>query len=166
MRARHLVLSALAAAAVAFAAVPAVQAAAAPGSPGKAKAAAAKSGKSAVKKAKPAKPAPFSVNGTVTAVDATARTVTLAATGGMKDLRNTSVTITIAADAKIVVDDVRAPLAEVTAGDRATIVGLRTGGTLTAKKISATSPEPTETPSETPSESPSESPTPTETPTV
>lgn len=100
------------------------------------------------KTAKPVKPVKvtkpvkvqFTVNGTVAAVDPVAVTVTVDTTAGMKDLRGRTLVVTVAPTAKVVVDDVRAPLSAVTVGSQATVVGVRTGDAFTATKVSATSP--------------------------
>jgi hypothetical protein len=135
MRVRNLIVSAFVVAAVVIPAAGAAQAAPAQAGGVSAAAKAAKP----VKVTKPVK-VPFAVNGTVAAVDVAAGTVTIATTGGMRDLRGKTITITMSTSAKIVVDDVRATLASVQAGHRVTAVGVRAGALLTATKLGATTP--------------------------
>jgi len=126
-----------------------------------------------VKTAKPARPLPFSASGTVTAVDAAGGTITLTAKGGTKDVRRRTVTVSVAAGARVVVNEARATLAEVAAGQRIAVVGTRTGTVYTASRVRARgaavtpAPSPTAEPVETtepvePTE-PAETPEPVET---
>jgi hypothetical protein len=142
MRPRQLVVCAVAIAAMV---APAAAAQAKPAVAKQASGATAAAARSAkpVKPAQPTKPVkvPFTVTGAVTGVDAVAGTITIAATGGTKDLRGRTLTVTVATGAKIVVDDARAALATVQAGHQITAVGVRAGAVLTATKISTTAPE-------------------------
>ena len=155
MRPRHLAICAIM---VVAAAIPAAAAQAAPATKAGVTKSAVKAAKPApkavvkpVKPGKPVKPVkvvkvPFTVNGAVTAVDPSAGTVTIAVTGGMKDLRGTTVTVTLAVGAKIVVDEARAGLPAVQVGSRVTAVGVRAGSVLSGTKLSAVSPDPVEAP--------------------
>jgi hypothetical protein len=139
MRVRQVFVATLAATAVLLPAAGAAQAAAAP-APTKAAATTAKvaPSKPVTVPVKPtAATVPFTVVGTVLAVDVAARTVTVAGTGGMRALRGTPVTIAVAAAAKIVVAGADASLASVKVGKRATVVGVRSGVAYTAKRITA-----------------------------
>src|SRR5688500_15780069 len=78
---------------------------------------------------KPA-PAPFTVVGPVTAVDP-AGSVTVAGLGGHKDLRSTPVTVLVTATTKVHLNAAPSSLSEVRVGFRVTVVGTRTGTTLT-----------------------------------
>lgn len=137
MRPRSIVALAFVVAAIVGPAAGAAQAA-----PATSPKSAAVAGAKITKPAKPAKPAkvPFTTNGSVSAVDLDARTVTVVTTGGMRDLRGRSVTVAVPVGAKIVVNEVRASLDAVEAGFRITVVGVRAGDALTATKISATAP--------------------------
>jgi hypothetical protein len=132
------------------------------------------------KPAKPAKPPKpvkvnFTAEGTVTAVDAAAGTVTVAAKGGTTDVRGSSVTIAVPATTRIVVNGARGALADLAAGFRITVTGSRAGTDYTAGKIEArgkrvkpnpsTSPTPAPTGSATPAPTPSDSTAPAPTPT-
>ena len=96
-----------------------------------------------VKAAKPVKPSPgrFTAVGTVAAVDTAARTVTVTATGGTPGVKGTTVTVAVPATAKVTVDDVKASLELVDAGDAVTVNGLRAGATLTATHVNGTTVE-------------------------
>jgi hypothetical protein len=92
----------------------------------------------------------FAASGTVTAVDATAGTVTVAARGGTKDVRGTTVTVSVPGTAVVLVNGVRGTLAGIGAGYRIAMTGTHPGTGYTATKLVATSkrshPEPAETP--------------------
>ncbi len=82
----------------------------------------------------------FQLHGTVTAVDAGAGTLTFTVRGGRhKDLRRTSVTVTVAANAKVVRDDAAATLWSVAAGDHVSVKGLKVDAGYTAYRVSASS---------------------------
>ncbi|HEU5007465.1 MAG TPA: hypothetical protein VFT67_10850 [Jatrophihabitantaceae bacterium] len=82
----------------------------------------------------------FTATGTVTAVDTTGQTVTLADRGGSRDLHGTSVTITAAATATIELDDATATLADVQVGDHVAAHGTRADGPVfTATRVAADS---------------------------
>ena len=139
MRVRHFVV---ATAVAAFAVVPAMSSAASAAAPARPSTAAAKVTKPVVKPVvKPVKPVVFTAVGTVTAVDAEARTVTLLAKGGAKPVRATSVTVTVAPTAKVVVDGVVATLADVVAGHKVSVHGTSTAGKVLVTKVIASSPE-------------------------
>ncbi|WP_337059791.1 hypothetical protein [Kineococcus sp. G2] len=113
------------------------------------------------------------VHGTVSAVDATAGTLTITVRGGRdKKLRGTEFTVTVAEGAKVVRDDAPAELAEITVGDRVNVKGTRGTDGPVATRISAGSGEdggePTETPTAEPTAEPTATPTaePTATPTA
>lgn len=98
---------------------------------------------------KPVKTVPFAAVGTVVAVDAAARTVTVAATGGSKDLRGKTVVVTLAPTTKVTLDDAPAGLDVIDAGDAVTTNGRRVGADLVAAHVNATSApvvQPTEQP--------------------
>jgi hypothetical protein len=107
---------------------------------------------------KPA-PAKFTAVGTVTAVDPTGGTITLADKGGSKDLHGKSVTVTVSPSTKVTRDDAPSSLSSVQVGDHVAANGTRAdGGVLNAKHVNAESaPQPE------PSESSSPEPQPTET---
>ncbi len=122
---------------------------------------AASHGKPAAKPAKPTKPAKpakpvkvtFSASGVVTAVDLDARTVTVAAKGGTKDVKGRTVGVVVPSTARIVLDDAPATVADLEAGFRITVTGTRLGTVYTASKVQASSPEPEVTPTPTPTPS-------------
>jgi hypothetical protein len=100
-----------------------------------------------VKKAAAPKPARYVVVGTLSAVDGSS--VTLApTTGGNAKVRPAPVTVTVAAGATVVRDDVPATLADLVAGDHVAASGSRLDGVVTITKVVATSPvaEPEPTP--------------------
>ncbi|GID91775.1 hypothetical protein ACFQFC_00870 [Amorphoplanes digitatis] len=114
---------------------------------------------------KPRKPVriPFAANGKVTAVDAEAGTVTLAAHGGTKDVRRKTITVKVPEGARIRVNGRRATVAGILAGAKITVTGLRVDGVYTAVVINANRPKPakppvTPSPSVTPSTDVSPSP--------
>ena len=88
------------------------------------------------------KPAPvrFTATGTVTSVDSTAGTVTLADKGGSRDLHGKTVTVTVSATTKVTLDDAPATLDKIQPGDHVAANGTRgTGGALNAKHVNAES---------------------------
>jgi hypothetical protein len=114
------------------------------------------------KATKPAKPvkASFAANGSVTAVDVDAHTVTVVVKGGTKDVKGRIVGILLPSSARIVLDDAPATAADIEAGFRITVTGTRVGNVYTASKVQASSPEPTVSPTPTdPSDGPTEQPT-------
>jgi hypothetical protein len=119
------------------------------------------------KATKPAKSvkASFAANGSVTAVDVDAHTVTIVVKGGTKDVKGRTVRILLPSSARIVLDDAPATAADIEAGFRITVTGTRLGNLYTASKVQASSPEPTVSPTPT---DPAEPPTgdPTEQPTA
>lgn len=127
------------------------------------------------KKGKPAKAtkpvkANFAANGSITAVNAAAHTVTVAVKAGTKDVKGHSVSILLPAAVRIIVNDAPGTAVDLEAGFRITVTGTRLGTVYTASKVQAVSPAPqaSPTPSEsTPSDAPSTAPTdePTEQPT-
>jgi hypothetical protein len=114
------------------------------------------------KTTKPAKPvkASFAANGSVTAVDVDAHTVTVVVKGGTKDVKGRTVGILLPSSARIVLDDAPATAADIEAGFRITVTGTRVGNVYTASKVQASSPEPTVslTPTD-PADGPTEQPT-------
>lgn len=89
-----------------------------------------------VVKAKPVpKPVRFASTGTVSAVDATARTITITVSGGK--LKVQSVSATVAASAKVVRNDAPATLGALRVGDKANVVGVSVGSVLTADGVRA-----------------------------
>jgi uncharacterized protein (DUF736 family) len=115
-----------------------------------------KPAKAPAKSAKPAKPAKvnFAASGSVTAVNLDAGTVTVAAKGGTKDVKGTSVTVVVPSTARIVLDDASATLADLAAGYRITVTGTHVGTAYTATKVQASSPEPVEEPTDEPTDEP------------
>nr|WP_296072190.1 hypothetical protein [uncultured Actinoplanes sp.] len=87
--------------------------------------------------AKPVKKVKFSASGTVKAVDAAARTVTIAVKGGTKDVRGRTVTVKVPSDVKVVVNGGRRGLAEVAPGFTVTVTGVRAGDVYSAEKVDA-----------------------------
>ncbi|MEU8609949.1 hypothetical protein AB0C29_18360 [Actinoplanes sp. NPDC048791] len=116
---------------------------------------------------------PFAASGKVTAVDAAAGTVTLLASGGTKDVRRQTVTVTVPGSLRVVVNGKRTTLKTVAVGARITVNGTRVGTAYTATKVSVTQkkgavvkPTPTPTVSPTPQPTPPAEDTPVdETPT-
>jgi phage baseplate assembly protein gpV len=139
---------------------------------------------------KPAKPtkAPvkkvnFQASGSITKVDTAAGTLTVAARSGTKDVRGKTVTMKVAADARIVLNGKKVKLDVLAAGQKVSVTGTRVDAAYTAAKIQAagkpgkpspspsvSSPtsEPTVTPTTEPTTEPTVTPTtePTVTPTT
>jgi hypothetical protein len=140
MRIRHLV-AAFAAAAVVLPASGTAQAAAAPATAAASPTAAitAAGPTTSIPPTRPAKPGlpTFAVTGTLTAVNAAARTLTLVTAGGLAGMAGATVTVRVAADARIMVGKVRASLAQVRVGHRVTISGVRQGKVFTATSVNA-----------------------------
>ncbi|MBW6439684.1 hypothetical protein KZ829_38745 [Actinoplanes hulinensis] len=136
------------------------------------KPAAAKPTKAKPTKAKPTK-APrkvaFQASGTITAVDVSAGTITVAARSGTKDVRGKTVTMTVPAGARIILNGKKITVAGLGAGQKVSVTGTRAGTAYTVTKIQATGKKvkPTPAPSS-PSATPTTSPTtpPTTSPTV
>jgi hypothetical protein len=123
-----------------------------------------------VKPVKPIKRVSFSYNGTLTAVDADAGTVTIKILGGgHKALRATKLTLTVPASAAVRRNDAAATLGELVVGDKLQVKGDRVGTVHTVRRVSAkasvVAPTPAPTPSPEPSPEPSETPEPIESPT-
>jgi hypothetical protein len=78
---------------------------------------------------------PFNAVGTVTGLDATASTITVAVHSGTRGLRGTTVTATVTSNAHIVADDTAITLTQVAVGSTVTIGGTRAGTTFTATRI-------------------------------
>jgi hypothetical protein len=111
---------------------------------------------------------PFAATGKVTAVDAAAGTVTLLATGGTKDVRKRTVTVTVPASVRIKAQGQRITLATIVVGAKITVVGKRAGGSYTATHVQVSQKvRPVVKPSPTPTVEPTPTvdPTPTVTPT-
>lgn len=85
------------------------------------------------------KPVPFAAVGKVVAVDAEARTLTVAVDGGSRDLHGKSVVVTLVSTTKVTVDDAAGSLDLVDVGDTATANGRRVGTTLQAAHLNVTS---------------------------
>ena len=166
----------LVAIAVAVPATPALAAGLSHGAtPGTAKHSSAKPSKPSkpTKPVKPIKRVSFSYNGTLTAVDAAAGTVTIKVPGGgQKALRSAKLTLTVPASAAVRRNGAVATLGELVVGDKLQVKGDRVGTVHTVRRVSAkasvVAPAPSPTPSPEPSETPepTESPTPTPTPTA
>jgi hypothetical protein len=132
----------------------------------------------ATKAAKPVKAVRFQASGVVTALDVTTGAVTLqtktTVKSGKKTIKKTVITqVTVAATARVVVNDATATLASVGVGQRIVVTGTHSGTVYTATKVIATgtsvvpAPSPSATPTPTPSVEPTPSAEPTsETPTV
>jgi hypothetical protein len=88
---------------------------------------------------RPAKVA-FAATGTITAVDAAAGTVTVAAKGGSKDVRGKTVTITVVAGTRIRLNGKSKSLGELAAGDRIAVAGVHQSTGYVATRIEATVP--------------------------
>jgi hypothetical protein len=99
----------------------------------------------------------FTASGRVTAVDATAGTVTIKVKGGTKDVKRTTVTVTVPATARIVVNGAGRTLADVAAGFGVTVTGTHAGDMLTATRIEARGKKPVTKPSASPTPSPTPS---------
>jgi hypothetical protein len=80
----------------------------------------------------------FTVSGTLTAIDPATSAVTVLLKGG-KDTPGTSDIVTVAATARITLDDVPAGLVTLPAGSRVSVRGLSAGGMRTATKVTVTS---------------------------
>jgi hypothetical protein len=80
----------------------------------------------------------FTAAGTITAVDTTAGTLTVAAKGGTKDVRGKTVTIVAGPATSIRVGGVRKTLADLVSGERVAVVGVRQDTVYTAIRIDAT----------------------------
>jgi hypothetical protein len=102
----------------------------------------------AVKPAKPVKPVKpttkpkavkvsFTATGSITAVDAAAGTVTVAVKGGTKELHRTTITVGVATDARVKLDDATVTLASLAAGQHVAITGTRVDTVFTAAKVNA-----------------------------
>ncbi|MCY1143542.1 hypothetical protein OWR29_36550 [Actinoplanes sp. Pm04-4] len=156
MRMRRSVSAVALVAAVAVSAVP-VTAGAAFAKPAASKPAQSKPGK-------PAKPAKvsFAATGSVTAVDLGSSTVTVAVKSGTKDVKGRTVSISVPASARIVVNGGGRTLGAVSAGFRITVTGSHVGSLYTAAKIQAhgvrATPAPAPSPSVTPAPAPSTGP--------
>jgi hypothetical protein len=85
---------------------------------------------------KPAKVV-FAATGTITAVDTAAGTVTVAARHGSKDVRGKTLTVAVGSTTRIWVGGARKALADLAAGYRITVVGVRQDTTYTATGIEA-----------------------------
>ena len=83
------------------------------------------------------RPVPFTAVGTLTAVDASAGTVTVSVRSGTRSLRGQTVTVTVAARARVRLGETATTLAALPTGGTVTVVGTRTGGTLTASRVLA-----------------------------
>ena len=121
-----------------------------------------------VQKAKAPKPVktkkpvriPFAASGKVTAVDAAAGTVTVQAKGGTKDVHKRTVTVTVASNAKIKINDKVGTLAAVQPGAKITVTGTRSTGVYTATRVQVSQrTAPVVTPSPTPTTEPGPTPT-------
>ncbi|MFI7601895.1 hypothetical protein [Actinoplanes sp. NPDC049681] len=120
------------------------------------------------------KPVRFTASGTVTAVDAEAGTVTLVVKGGTKDVRKSTLTVTVPAKASVRVNSKKATVAALAAGFRIEVTGRRAGAVYTVDVLRATGkkakPAPSVTPSPTtePTDEPTTEPTtePTDEPTT
>lgn len=119
----------------------------------------AKDGGPGTHTSKPAKVA-FTATGTITAVDTTAGTLTVAVKGGTKDVRGKTVTVAVGATTRIRVGGARKTLADLAAGYRVTVVGARQDTAYTAGLVEASAPakhKPTPSDDTTPEPSGSES---------
>jgi hypothetical protein len=107
----------------------------------------------------------FAATGTVTAVSVADRTVTIKVRGGTKGLRGTTVTVTVASNARIRVNGKSATVAGLATGYGITVTGTRSGSDYLAARVEARgkrvgpSPSSSASASPSPTESPSESPT-------
>jgi hypothetical protein len=124
-------------------------------------------------KKKAPRPVKFAASGTVTAVDATAGTVTVRVKGGTKDGRGSTVAITVPPTARIVVNGAKKSLADIAVGFGITVTGTSADGVRTAARIEArgkksgVKPTPAPTASPTPTDDPTDDPTtPTDDPTT
>jgi hypothetical protein len=94
-------------------------------------------------KGKPAK-TKFAAVGTLAGVDAAAGSITMTVKGGNKDLRGSTLTLSVAPGARIRRDDNAATLAELQVGDKVAVAGTRSASGLTAARVNAEAPEPDE----------------------
>jgi hypothetical protein len=109
--------------------------------------------------------AKFAASGRVTAVDAVAGTVTVAAKGGTKDVRKRTVTVSVADDARVRINGKRAALDAVVVGAKISVTGDRVNGVYTATRVQVSQKSrPVVQPSPTPTVSPSPDVDPTEEP--
>jgi uncharacterized membrane protein len=90
-----------------------------------------------VAKAQQRRKTPFTVVGTVSAVDPTAGTVSVAVRSGMRDLRGRTVTVTVTGSTRVRYNDAAASLSTLPVGARVTVVGTRGDSGLTAAKVVA-----------------------------
>lgn len=123
----------------------------------------------APKPVKTRKPVQFAASGKVTAVDAAAGTVTVQAKGGTKDVRKRTVTVTVAGNARIKINDKVGTLAAVKPGAKITVTGTRSGDVYTATRVQVSqrtapvvtpSPAPAVTPDPTTEPAPTTEPSP------
>src|SRR3954454_3950658 len=93
----------------------------------------------ATKSAKHAKPVrlAFAADGSVTAVNATNASVTVAVKSGTKDVKAQTITVSVPSATRIVVNDSRKTLSDLAVGYRMTVTGTHTGSLYTAVKIEA-----------------------------
>jgi hypothetical protein len=80
-------------------------------------------------------PMPFTAVGTVTGLDTTADTITVAVRSGTRGLRGTTITATVTSSARILANDTAITLAQVAVGNRVTLGGTRSGTTFTATRV-------------------------------
>jgi hypothetical protein len=84
----------------------------------------------------------FNLGGRLTAVDATAHTVTFRVHGGkVKALRGTELTVVVADGARVRRDDAAATLADLAVGDKVRAKGKQVDGVYTASRVQAESPQ-------------------------
>jgi hypothetical protein len=99
---------------------------------------------------------PFSATGTLLSVDPAAATVTLQVRGGKdKSGRGTALTVKVAADAKVNLNDAPTTLSALPAGAHVAVLGTVTGSVTTVTKVNAStvSDDPTATPTASPTSS-------------
>ncbi|BFU43105.1 DUF5666 domain-containing protein [Krasilnikovia sp. MM14-A1004] len=103
---------------------------------------------------KPAKPKKFEGRGKISAIDADAGTLTVVVKGGTKNVRNSTVTVSVPSTARIKRNGKKVPFASLAVGDRIEMKGTRDGDVFTASRVQAhgprkakpaPSPEPNET---------------------
>ena len=80
----------------------------------------------------------FATTGSVSAVDATTRMLTVTVKGGKLKVQSTAATVVLTA--KIVRNDAPATLDDLRMGDKVNVVGVRTGGVLMADGVRASGP--------------------------
>jgi hypothetical protein len=78
---------------------------------------------------------PFTGVGTVSAVDTTAGTITVAVRNGTRGLRGTTITATVTSTARIIANDAPIALADVPVGGTVTVSGTRSGSAFTATRV-------------------------------